>query len=207
VAQVGGATPVAPDLKGAYVDQFNVQLQYEILSDLSVGFEYLGRRQSWIIEDMSSDGANFFIANPGYGKTFTQTLPDGSVTTNNRRRSPPVDPATGRTITAQVPKPQRSYDAITVSMTKNFSKNWLAQVSYTWSQLYGTTPAIPRRDRAAEPGQTTEYDLATLMSNRTGWLPADVPHAIKVYGAYTWPVSPRFSLTGGVAFNALSAPR
>jgi len=205
VAQVGGATPVAPDLKGAYVDQFNVQLQYEILSDLSVGFEYLGRRQSWIIEDMSSDGANFFIANPGYGKTFTQTLPDGSVTTNNPQTLTTVDPATGRTITAQVPKPQRSYDAITVSMTKNFSKNWLAQVSYTWSQLYGNYSG-PYRGETGQlsPGQTTEYDLATLMSNRTGWLPADVPHAIKVYGAYTWPVSPRFSLTGGVAFNALS---
>jgi hypothetical protein len=205
VTQVGGATPVAPDLKGAYVDQFNVQLQYEVLSDLSVGFEYLGRRQSWIIEDMSSDGANFFIANPGYGKTFTRTLPDGSVATYNPQTLTTVDPATGRTITAQVPKPQRSYDAITVSMTKNFSTNWLAQVSYTWSQLYGNY-AGPFRGETGQlnPGQTSEYDLATLMSNRTGWLPADVPHAIKVYGAYTWPVSPRFSLTGGAAFNALS---
>jgi hypothetical protein len=84
----------------------------------------LGR--SWIIEDMSSDGANFFVANPGYGKPFTRTLPDGSTATYNPQTLTTVDPATGRTIAAQVPKPERKYDAITVSLTKNFSKNWLA---------------------------------------------------------------------------------
>ena len=60
-----GTRPVVPDLKGAYTQQFGGGIQYEVLQDLTLGVEYLGRRLGKVIEDMSSDdGGNYFIANP-----------------------------------------------------------------------------------------------------------------------------------------------
>ena len=49
--------PVAPGIQGQYTDQFGGGVQYEVLQDLSVGVDYLGRRQGTVIEDMSSTRA------------------------------------------------------------------------------------------------------------------------------------------------------
>ena len=67
-------SPVAPDLKGAYTTQFGGGIQYEVLQDLTVGVDYLGRRIGNIIEDMSSDdGTNYYIANPTVSAPWTPT--------------------------------------------------------------------------------------------------------------------------------------
>ena len=67
-------SPVAPDLKGSYTQQFGGGVQYEVLQDLTLGVDYLGRRAGDIIEDMSSDdGTNYYIANPTVSKAWTAT--------------------------------------------------------------------------------------------------------------------------------------
>ena len=207
---VGGITPVDPKLKGLYVDQFGAQLEYEVLSDLSVGFDYQGRRQGTMIEDMSdNDGNTYFISNPGQNKPFAATYYPGYASsftvTKNPKEVSALDNFTRREITVKMPAPVRDYDGFTLKVTKNFSQNWLAQASYTYSNLTGNVAGVfdPVTGQL-DPGINAEYDLATLMANKTGRLPGDRPHVFKLFGAYNFKLSPKMSLTTSAAFNAQS---
>ncbi|ABS24509.1 TonB-dependent receptor [Anaeromyxobacter sp. Fw109-5] len=199
--QSGGFTPVDPNLDATYVDQFGGQLEYEVLSDLSLGLEYQGRRQGATIEDMSSDdGVHYYIGNPGTGSPFTidgVTYDPVNVTT--------FDVMTGREVNVKFPEPERSYDAITVFGRKNFSQNWQAFASYTYSYLRGNLAGPYREeDGQIDPGITSEYDLASLMANKHGRLPGDRPHQVKLYGSYTFNFGPRFNLTTGAGYTGTS---
>jgi hypothetical protein len=104
-----------------------------------------------------------------------------------------------------MPAPLRSYDGFTFKVTKQFSNSWLAQASYTYSALRGNVAGVfdPITGQL-DPGGNAEYDLATLMSNKTGRLPADRPHAAKVFGAYAFGLGAKSRLTASAAFNATS---
>ncbi len=205
----GGPTAVAPGLKASSVDMFGGQLEYEIISDLSAGFEYAGRRQVNIIEDMSNDDGNhFFIANPGRaGMTWTY---QGA--TYSAVDATMYDSVTGRTIAVKFPKAERSYDGFTVKMVKNLSRNWLASASYTYSVARGNYQGPVMTDYGGgtggqgqlDPGITAAFDLPSLLYNTKGLLPSDHPHQIKLFGSYTWPVSTGFSVTGGAGYTGQS---
>lgn len=199
--QTGSLTPASPDLQGVYVDQFGGQAEYEVLSDLSVGLEYNARRQGQTIEDMSSDDGNtYFIANPGYGDPFTF---DG--VTYDPKNVVTFDSATGREVTVSFPKAERSYDGLTVFARKNFSRNWQAAASYTYSVLRGNLAGVFRAESGQlDPGATSEYDLASLTANRFGYLPGDQTHQVKLFGSYTYNFSPRLNVNVGGAYTAAS---
>jgi hypothetical protein len=209
-AQLGGAvTPVAPDLQGQYVDMFGASIEYEILPDLSAGLFYEGRRLGRVVEDMSADdGATFFIANPGESKPFA--LPGGSCAPGGSgcvdpRRVQATDPVTLRSYTASIPRPERSYDAFTVELRKVFGKRWLALASYRYSILRGNYAGLFSPETGQlDPNVLPEYDLASLLPNRSGPLPGDVPHQIKLFGSYLLPISPRLSLHTGLALRLQS---
>lgn len=204
----GGPTPVQPGLKASSVDMFGGDLEYEVVSDLSVGFVYAGRRQVNIIEDMSpDDGGHFFIGNPGSNTTFTYGGATYSTTD-----AVMYDSVTGRSINVKFPEAERSYDSFTVKLVKNLSKNWLAQASYTYSVLRGNYAGPFMSDYGGgtggqgqlDPGITAAFDLPSLLYNTNGYLPGDHPHTIKLFGAYTWNVTPGFNVTGGAGYTGQS---
>jgi len=199
--------PVAPDLKGQYSDQFGAAVEYEVLPDMSVVFSYTGTRVGRVIEDMSTDDGNtFFIANPSESKPFIVTNPDGTTTAVNPRVATTVDPTTLRKYQVNEPVPERKYDGFTLEFRKNFSKHWLAQASYTYSSFRGNYPGLIAYDYQGQldPNITAEYDILSLLPNRYGPLNNDRPHQFKLFGAYTYDVSPRFHVTGGGTFRAQS---
>lgn len=201
-----GAVPVAPDLKGQYTDQFGGSFEYEFMPDLSVGLEYRGTRLGRIIEDMSSnDGTDFFIANPTESKPWTITGYNGQPVVVNPSVATASDMQTLRQYQIAFPKPRRDYDGFTVQLRKNFSSHWLAEASYTYSVLRGDIAGLYRgEDGQLDPNITSEYDLAQLMSNHYGPLPADTPHQFKVFGAYSYDFSSRLSGSLGGALRAQS---
>ena len=70
-------TVTDPNLKGAYTTQFGGGVEYEVLQDLNVGVNYLGRRLGRAIEDISSnDAQTYLIANPAVSQPY-QTTPGG----------------------------------------------------------------------------------------------------------------------------------
>jgi hypothetical protein len=198
--------PVAPGLKGQYTDQFGGGVQYEVLQDLTVGVDYLGRRQGTVVEDMSSaEGVSYFIANPGVSQPWTATSGPYEGKGFNPRQAASIDATTGTVYLDSWPTPVRSYDSVTVSLTKLFSRRWLAQASYTWSSLRGNYSGLIRTDTGQfYPNQTTEYDLVPLLGNRYGPLGNDRTHQVKVAGSYLAGLSERLSLTPGLQFRAMS---
>lgn len=203
IALYPGATPVAPGLKGQYVDQFGLVLEHSPWPDLTVALEYQGRRLRRAVEDLSSnDGLSYFIGNPGEGGPFAHDYPgfEGPVV-NDPRGASVVDPATGRTFFSAYPRPRRDYDGLTLRVTRSWSRRWLLQGSWTVSRLRGnySGPYQPDYDQLL-PNVTSDYDLPTLMANRSGLLPFDRTHLLKLFAARRFEVFARTSLTLGAAY-------
>jgi outer membrane receptor protein involved in Fe transport len=202
-----GATPVAPNLKGQYVDQFGVALEYGPWADISIGLEYQGRRLRRAVEDISSnDGLTYFIANPGEGAPFTHAYPGfPSPVINDPRGSTTYDFTTGRYVNVAFPRPQRDYDGLTVRATKAWSRAWLLQASWTLSRLRGNYSGLFQPDvNQLFPNITVDYDLPTLMANRTGLLPFDRTHVVKLFAARRVELPWRLALTLGAAYVGTS---
>jgi hypothetical protein len=199
-------SPIAPGLQGQYTDQFGGGVQYEILQDLTLGVDYIGRRQGNVIESIStSDGSVWFTANPAVSKPWTVTEGPYAGTTFNPRNQVGFAASTGVAYLAEFPVPVRSYDSVTVSMNKLFSKRWLAQASYTWSSLRGNYSGLIRNDiGAVAPNGLGENGSASMMSNTSGPLSGNRTHQIKASGSYLVSLGEEVSLTPGLQFWAIS---
>jgi hypothetical protein len=201
----GQGVPVAPNIKGQYVDMFSGTVEYELFPDFSIGLEYQGRRLGRVIEDMSpDDGYNYFIANPGTGAPFHD--PNTGNMVDPKLAAGLVDPVTMRTYDAPFPKPRRDYDGLSFSVRKRFSNRWQLQGSYTWSSLRGNYGGLAGGVNEAQlmPNITTSFDLPSLLTNSTGPLPGDSTHQLKAHGSYTFDLGRRFSITVGAGVRAQS---
>jgi carboxypeptidase family protein/TonB-dependent receptor-like protein len=168
--------PVDPDLKSAANDEIVAGAEYEVLPNARLGLNYTYRNLVRTVEDMSNDEANtYFIGNPGEGIADT------------------------------FPRAKRTYHAVTASFVKTFSDLWLAQLSYTWTQLHGNYDGLFRpENNQLDPNLNSTFDLKSLLLNQDGPLAADITHTIKAYVAKEFVFTPAVSLTFGVSFTASS---
>jgi carboxypeptidase family protein len=105
---------------------------------------------------------------------------------------------------ANAPKPKRTYDAITMSVTKRFSKNWLARASYTYSRLVGNYEGLYQAElNYFAPNGNNAYDVPDVTYNQNGPLPNDRPHIGKVDGYYMTPLG-NGMLIAGLSFSGRS---
>jgi hypothetical protein len=171
-----GATIVDPDIQPQSTDEYSVGGEYEIVANARAGLTYTRRSINYVIEDMSrDDGSTYFIGNPGYG------------------------------FATDFVKPTRSYDAVTLFFQKSFADNWLAQVSYTWARLRGNYEGLFRTDTGQlDPNINSDFDLVSLLPNRTGLLPADRTHQIKAFGAKEFVIRPDLSVNLGLSYRGSS---
>ncbi|MDC0714030.1 TonB-dependent receptor [Stigmatella sp. ncwal1] len=169
-------TPVDPDLKPQSSNEYVVGGEYEVVTNTRFGANYTHRNMGAVMEDMSRDnGATYFIGNPGEG------------------------------FAGEFPKAQRDYDAVTLYLNRNFSNGWLAQASYTWSRLYGNYPGLFRPETGQlDPNITADFDLIELLDNRTGLLPFDRTHSVKLFGAKEIVFTNAFSANVGVSYRGNS---
>ncbi|MBS2023582.1 MAG: TonB-dependent receptor, partial [Deltaproteobacteria bacterium] len=83
-------------------------------------------------------------------------------------------------------------------VNKAFSDNWTLSASYTYSQFRGNYPGLFRNENGQlDPNILSEYDLVSLLPNKQGPLPGDVPNAIKADAAYVYELSPTTTLNFG----------
>ncbi len=171
-----GKTPVDANLKPQSSDEIVVGGEYEIISDGRVGVTYTRRYMNSVIEDMSVDEAStYFIGNPGEG------------------------------ISTAFPKAVRDYDAVTGYFNKAFSDGWMGQVSYTYSSLRGNYNGLFRPETGQlDPNINADFDLISLLPNRTGPLDADRNHFIKAYVSKEFVITSSFSLVAGLTYEGRS---
>jgi len=219
----GGYEFVSPGLKGQHTDELIVGAEYEIMSDLTVGANYIHRTMPTVIEDISVDGGNnYLITNPGTDLTSEaadlQRKADALMASSD-----PQDQALGElyaTRATQVAavgrfqKPIRDYDALQLLARQRPTKNSLLQASYTYSVSQGNYPGLfSTETNQLDPNLTSLYDLPELMGNRYGKLGLDRPHNLKVDGFYLFDLKKAGQLVAGaswrvqsgIAHNALAA--
>lgn len=171
-----GRTMVDPNLKPTAKGEITAGLEYEVISNLRVG---LIGTHNWLfnaVEDMSNDeGATYFIGNPGSG------------------------------LAKAFPKAERKYFAGTLYASKAFTDGWLVQGSYTLSSLYGNYSGLFRPETGQlDPGISSDFDLKSLLVNRTGFLPSDRTHQVKAYVAKDFELSPTLSILAGLSYEGFS---
>ncbi|WP_342379272.1 TonB-dependent receptor [Myxococcus stipitatus] len=168
--------PIDPDIKPQSSEEVVVGAEYELIANTRVGASYTHRNMNMVIEDMSrDDGNSYFLGNPGSG------------------------------FAKEFPKPERNYDNVTVYLNRTFSDGWLAQANYTWSRLYGNYPGLFRPETAQlDPNILSDFDLVSLLTNRTGLLPFDRTHQIKVFGAKEFNFTNALSASVGVSYRGNS---
>jgi hypothetical protein len=171
-----GKSPVDPNLQPQSNEEYMLGGEYELIQDGRLGATYTHRNLQNVIEDMSRDeGTTYFIGNPGYG------------------------------IATDFPIATRHYDAVTVYFTKAFADLWQAQVSYTWSSLWGNYAGLFRPETGQlDPNANSDFDLISLLPNRTGPLPGDITHVIKAFGAKEFVLNGMFSIVLGLAYTGHS---
>ena len=171
-----GSVPIDPNIKPQSSDEIVVGGEYEIIRDGRVGVSYTKRWMNYVIEDMSRDeAATYFLGNPGYG------------------------------ISKDFPKAVRNYDGLTFYFSKAFADEWLASASYTLSYLRGNYPGLYRPETGQlDPNINSDFDLITLMANRTGPLPGDQTHSMKIFGSKDWILAEQHNLTSGLGLRARS---
>lgn len=176
IAFGAGKTPVDPKIKPQSSDELVFGGEYEVFANARLGLSYTRRWFNYVIEDMSRDEANtYFVGNPGYG------------------------------IATDFPKARRNYDAVIVYLHKRFADHWLMSASYTMSWLRGNIAGLFRPESGQlDPAINSDFDLASLLSNRFGPLPGDHRHDIKLFGAGDIPLPGNNFVVAGGAVRARS---
>lgn len=171
-----GKTPIDPDLKPQYSDEIVFGGEYDVIKSGRVGVSYTRRWIGRVIEDVSRDEATtYFITNPGEGAT------------------------------RDFPKPERTYDAGTIFFQKTFGDNWEALASYTLAYLRGNYVGLFRPETLQlDPMSNSDFDLKSLTVNRSGPLPGDTRHTVKVFGSKTFEIGEKNAFSVGGAARAVS---
>jgi hypothetical protein len=182
---------IDPDLKPVRQTEYTGGVEYGLGNDIVLGARYTHKQIDRTIEDVgvpdSLGNETYFIANPGEG-------------------------ITGRSLVTGVPatpKPQRDYDAVEFRLDKRFSQNYFINASYTYSRLFGNYGGLASADERAfaaiagsdspnvgvqgrtSPNVTRSFDLPFESFNTNGQpnngrLATDRPHALKLFGGYTY---------------------
>ena len=219
----GGRYPVvAPGLKGQYINEIVVGVNYDVGLDIVLGASYVHRDLGNIIEDMSPDGGHFYIiANPGVAAEpelvkqleadVARLKPLGTAPGATIEQQADYRDAVGRLSTYKLvgtvfPKARRNYDALVLSLNKRLSNRFSIISSYTYSRTIGNYPGTFSSSNAQnDPNISTQFDLTDLLANRNGPLPTDRPHNVKLSGFYVQPVAgDRGKLTIGLTFSGNS---
>ena len=219
-ANAGSPYPVQANLKGQYHNEIVAGAQRAVWEDLVVGLTYTHRWLGAIIEDGSAD-ANLqaVLANPGDVPQSAIDSVQNNINAQMRSLATATD-AQKPIIQAQIdnlstelqalktlgkePKPERTYDALTLTASKRLARNWLFQGSYTYSRLIGNYNGLYDADNSYfAPNGGNAYDTPDLVLNKRGPLANDRPHSGHVDAAYQLPTHAG-TWTWGLSFSAFS---
>ncbi len=94
-------------------------------------------------------------------------------------------------------KAERTHDVVSLVLSRTFREGWLVQASYSWSRLYGNYSG-PFDGR--EITSAFDDDFSIPMGNRTGLLPYDRTHSLKLFGAREFQFTRELSASLGLSY-------
>jgi hypothetical protein len=212
----GANYPVQSHLQGQYHNEIVATIERELMDDMTLRVDYIHRWLGTIIEDGATDpnSFTFVLANPG--NVPKEALDDAQHDVDTLMKTDQNDPRNASALAnaqaklatlqglAKAPKPERTYDAISLSLNKRFSKAWFARASYTYSRLIGNYEGLYQAEQNYfAPNGNNSYDTQDLYNNSRGPLPNDHPHQGRMDGYYALPVG-KGTFTFGLSFSARS---
>jgi hypothetical protein len=221
VAGGGVFAPVAPLLKGQFVDEVVAGAQYDLGLDIVVGAYYTYRYLGSIVEDLSvNGGGTYFIANPG-AEADAKVAADLQTEADRLKREAAVAPTDAKLARdaqmaqnkadvyraqALFPKATRDYHAVTLTVQKRLSNRFSVLANYTYSRLLGNYPGpYSPYNNQLDPNISVQYDIIDLTVNRSGPLNNDRPHNFKATGFFQQPVfGGNGTITASLTFTAIS---
>lgn len=192
-------TVVDPNIKPMFQDEFILGIQKALVDRWSVGAKYTHRQlksgmddtcegdlsNAWALANGytasqaaaigSTVGINCFLYNPGKNLTANVDL-DGT-----GALTPVVIPASA----LLMPTPKRVYDAVELTVERQWDKTWSMQASYVLAFNKGNTEGYVKSDFGQDDaGISQDFDHPGLMVGSNGYLPNDRRHAFKFNGSY-----------------------
>jgi hypothetical protein len=219
-------------IQGQYHNEVVASLEREIMEDMTARVDYTHRWIGRVIEDgYGTPSFNDVLANPGdvpqaalndvnnaakkaqdqadadamFAKSNPGDMMAASRASDSQAKADfAKSQAQTLSVLAHAPKPERTYDAITLTLAKRFSRNWFARASYTYSRLVGNYEGLYQAENNyIAPNGSNAYDTPDLYINNRGYLPNDHPHNAKIDGFYSHPIGPG-KITLGLSFFARS---
>jgi Carboxypeptidase regulatory-like domain/TonB-dependent Receptor Plug Domain len=176
---------IDPTLKPYQTRELTFGLDHELNPTTSVGVRYVHKWMIKAIEDVGRllpFGELYFISNPGYGDSYT-ILPDFP-----DKHTPPAT---------------RKYDSAEVRLKRRMKDHWQAELSYTYSRLWGNYSGLGASDEEGrtDPNNNRSFDSLYQSFDDTGnWvfglLKTDRPHVFKAQGFYDLPWGTTVGLFG-----------
>ncbi|TGX52266.1 TonB-dependent receptor [Sphingomonas gei] len=184
-------------LKPQSVSEFVLGGEHQLGSGMKVGAYFTHRELTNAIEDISADyGARAYcvragftdaactakfpggtiwpIANPGRDLVIQITLPDGK-----------SQVATLLAKDLRYPKPQRNYNAVTLTFDRAFDGVWGISANYTWAMDKGNYEGGVRSENGQlGVNRSADFDSPGFLNGAYGYLPNDRRHTLKAYGSY-----------------------
>ncbi|MFT4927758.1 MAG: hypothetical protein ACI8WB_003872 [Phenylobacterium sp.] len=164
------------------------------------GFALPNEENGWVTPQGGFDPADLsacVLLNPGRDlDIYIDTNSDGNVT---------LEKIPNRYF--GLPKYQRKYHALTLSLNKSMADDWYSSMSYTWSHSYGNSEGyVNTTQNQDSPGTTRDFDHLRYTEGAYGDLPNDHRHSIKFYGGYNltdeWLFTVNARAQSGIPLNA-----
>src|SRR5262249_20189443 len=126
-----------PGIKPMYVNNIAFGVDHQLKSNLVLSAHFVSNRLNRTIEDIGRlvDGNEVYtIGNPSEGRFVSET--------NHYGATPDF----------KMPKPERHYDALELSVTRRFANNWFLSGNYTYSRLWGNYAGLSSTDEIVNGG-------------------------------------------------------
>jgi len=182
------------------LQQWNVNVQREILRNTSVTVAYVGSRGDHLQRQRDTNAV------------LPRTLPDGTVVYGSRAgtqtiSNPRVNPQFGALVSANS-YAESDYDSLQVAMNRRFTSNLQSQLSYTLSRCRDTTSGNSTFEggTAATNPYDERYDYGPCLVDRTHNLRASAIYQLPfTANAFVsgWQVSGIVSATSGAPFTPI----
>ncbi len=165
---------VDPDLKPFSSNEFTIGFERTLSENYIFRSRYTRKDVINAVEDAGLQNAEgseaYIIGNPGSG-LHLQVLTEAGYLRSTT--------------------PQRLYNGVDVSLSRNLADNYYFNVNYTWSRLYGNYSGLASSDEngRTSPGVNRFFDLPFLGFTArgdfdNGLLATDRTHVFNAYGAY-----------------------
>ena len=202
-----GTLPFAEAAKSEKIDplyqsEWIIGLEHTFNNDWTVGVRYVTRELESLIEDVAIDLAviswaednglsddpaldlytgfhQYVLVNPGsdFRVAAVEDFGNDGV----------IDWIDVTSDMLPYPKGDRSYEAVDLTVERQWDEKWYMQASYTWSKSEGNYEGVLKSENGQDDaGLTQDFDQPGLTDGAFGPTPNDRRHRVKAWGAYAF---------------------